>query len=102
MRLLVGCRSKLIEQIAGRWQATDALVAVGTDVVVARQRCQCGVELTDEQMAAGVDAVPPAVAATSLRQVALPHSTSKDRTARTVFLCHLHNTAYDTTPRAKV
>ena len=75
-----------------RWKATDALVAVGTDVVVAWQRSQRLVEQADEQMAVGVDAVPPPVAATSLRQMVLPHSAAEYRTARAVLLSHVaHN-----------
>jgi len=73
--------SELIEQVARwRWVATDALPAVGTDVVIARQCSQCLVEQTSEKMAVGVDAVPPSVAATSL--AVLPHTTTSDRTAR--------------------
>ena len=64
------------------------LVAVGTDVVVAWQCSQRCVELTDEQMAVGVDAVPPSGAATSLRQMVLPDATARHRTAGAVLLCH--------------
>ena len=93
--MLVGSCSELIEQVVGqRWEATDALVAVWADAVVAWQCSQCLVEQTSEQMAVGVDAVPATVAVTSLRQVALPHSTSTDWTARTVLLRHLHISAY--------
>ena len=64
-----------------RWEATDALVAVGADVVVAWQCSQCLIELVDEQMAVGVDAVPPSAAATFIQTV-LPFTTAGDRAAR--------------------
>ena len=49
-------------------------------MVVAWQCSHCLVELADEQMAAGVDAIPPAAAASSLRQVVSPYSTANNRT----------------------
>ena len=89
MKLLVGSGSELVEQVASwRWEATDALVAVGTDVVVAWQCSQCLVEQASEQMAVGVHAVPPSVAATSLRQVVLPHSTAQYWATGEVLLSH--------------
>ena len=40
MLLFSGC-SELVQQVASwQWEASDALVAVGTDVVVARQSSQ--------------------------------------------------------------
>ena len=71
-----------------RWKATDAFVAVGTDVVVAWQCSQRLVELVDEQMAVGVDAVPPSGAAATLRQMVLPDATARHRTAGAVLLSH--------------
>ena len=66
----------------GWWgSTTDALVAVGTDVVVARQCSQSLIELPNEQVAVGIDAVPPSAADPSLRQGILPHPTATDGTA---------------------
>ena len=73
---------RFVEQVVSwRWEATDALVAVGTDVVVAWQCSHCLVEQTSEQMAVGADAVPSSVASTTLQQVVSPHSTASNRTA---------------------
>ena len=57
-------------------------------MVVAWQRSQCLIELADEQMAAGVDAVPPSVAATSLGPVVLPHTAAYYGTTGEVLLSH--------------
>jgi hypothetical protein len=57
-------------------------------VVVAWQCSQRLVELADEQTAVGVDAVPPSAAATSFRQMVLPHATACYRTAGEVLLSH--------------
>ena len=65
-----------------RWKATDALVAVGTDVVVAWQCSQRLVEQAGEQMAVGVDAVPPPATATSPLLIVSPLSTARHGTAR--------------------
>lgn len=75
MRLLVSCRSQLVEQIM-RWQATDMLVAVGTDVVVAWQCCHRLVELA---MSRWRLELPPSAAATKLRQDVLPQPATGQR-----------------------
>lgn len=82
-KLLVGSGSKIVEQVASwRLEATDALVAVGTDVVVAWQCSQRLVELADEQVVAGVDAIPPATAASSSLLIVSPLATARHGTAR--------------------
>ena len=67
--------------MAWRLEVTDALVAVGTDVVVVWQCNQRLIELTEKQMAVGVDAVPSSVAASSTQTV-LPYTTAGNRAAR--------------------
>ena len=89
--MVISCSGgESVEQRRGcRWRrTTDALVAVGADVVVAWQRSQRFVKPPNEQMAVGVHAVPPPVAATSLRQMVPPHATACYRAASAVLLSH--------------
>ena len=73
---MLNCCSELIEYVARRRlprRATEALVAISADGVIARQSGKCLVELAGETMAIGFNAVPPLL-------VGSPHVTSTHST----------------------